>query len=762
MIAQLELFRPGTRAGIVPRDYQVKDHDESFRQWDAGTVGVLTRAATGSGKSIMGCLKIDTWLQRGENYRCMVLSYETQLVWQFADEVRDVLGLEPGIEMDQYRLEADEIPQVVVASRASLLLAPPPEPEQVAELAKFGITDLGPTPARACKRFLNFLQKGGDPDDIRAEIEVLKQQPEASGSRWSRLHKFDWHLNWLLVMDEAHRWSYRLCSVQPIVDWFDQNPASRRNGITATPKRSDGVSIGDKMFPGIALDYPLWSPNKPCAVKDGYAVPYIQKYIEVKNVDFRSLAKLGEDFDEADLERRLGEEKTLASLIIPLLDLVGTRKTLIFSPGVEMAKNVARFINARAEAECPACHRRKWYPHKLIGDGAMCECGRLVDRADVLTRSEPAKELDGASPDDERKQVYKRFASGQFQFLSVCGLCREGFNDPDVSCIAIFRPVSKKASGLAEQMKGRGCRLARSLAKTLHAFSDAESRCKARDESEKPNCLIVDLVGCTGLADCASTVQIYAEGLADELREEGHEESEAQRIAEELLARAAEILEEKAKQAPVSVEEAVQQAKREDAEAREKARLEREAAEQKARELAEKRAKAGADVQYNEMDVGYGSQHDPLAATDAQYRYAAFLGMDIKVLRSKRQLGRIINMLKLRTAPEEVAKLNRLDEDSWSCKEPSPKQKGFMQYKGIPAGRARTPYDASLLLDAKLDPAKFAADRKTAIAEARCPDELTAVAKDIALARGVLPPDLWDELVSRGKRIRESMQERVA
>lgn len=744
----MNLFEPKSRAGIVPRDYQLASHDESFRLWNAGEIGVLDRVFTGGGKTIIACLKMDTWLQRSDNHRCMVISYETQLVWQFAQEIEDVLGITPLIEMGKEMTDADYIPKITVASRQSLLRAPTPTPEQIAELSVRGITDLGPSPARTCKRFLTHIAKGGDTEEVKDEIERLKQCPEAFESSWSRLHKFDNRLNWLLIFDEAHRHAYHLESVGHVVDWFDRNHESRRTGLTATPKRGDEVSIGHKMFPGVSLDYPLYSPCKPCGVKDGWAVPYLQKYIEVEGVDFRSLAKLGEDFDEAELERRLGEEETLAKLILPLLDLVGSRRTLIFSPGVEMAKNVARFINARSETICE-CGKRKWYPNLLIGDGAKCDCGRLVDPKDVTATGEQAREIDGSSQSEQRRQIYQDHQSGKFQFLSVCGLCREGYNDPDISCVAVFRPVSRKASSLAEQMKGRGCRPLRGI---LNGLATREDRLAAIAASSKPNCLIVDLVGITGLADCASTVQIYADGLEDVLKEDGHDEEEAARIAEELAERAAEILAERGLNEPMLVEEALEQAKREDDEAREQVRKEREAAEQKAREQAERRAKAGAEVKYTEHEVGYGSQNeDPDAASDKQFSYAGRLGMDVKTMMSKKRIGRIIDMLLQRKPLEEIARLNRLDDDQWEPKKPSLKQLGFMKWKGVPTKNAVTPNDASMLIDAKLEPEKFMRDKRAALAKANTGESLTNVAMDVRIVKGVLPDHLYAELVNEGK-----------
>lgn len=749
-------LKPHTRSGFEPRDYQTAAHDGCFRHWDAGTVGALVRSATGTGKTVIASLVMDTWLRRGPEHRCMVVSYETQLVWQFAQEIEDILGIKPGIEMDGEKVKPGRIPKITVVSRASLLRAKPPTAEQLAELMSFGVCDPGPSPERVVKRFLRHLRNGGDPEVVRQEISRLGEQAEADGKHWSRVHKFDWRYHWLLVFDEAHRHAYHLASVGPVVDWFDRNPASRRLGITATPKRGDNVSIGDKMFPAVALDYPLYSPNKPCAVKDGWAVPYVQTYIEVEGVDFKSLSKIGDDFDEAELERKLGEEKTLAQLVGPTLDKVGQRRTLIFSPGVEMAKNVARFINARAETKCAGCGKVAWHPRLLIGDGAECSCGRLMEPGDVTRDGEQARQLDGSSPEHERKKTYQEHQAGRFQFLSVCGLCREGYNDPDIACVAVFRPVSKKCASLAEQMKGRGCRPLRGL---VNGLTDREDRLAAIAGSAKPNCLIVDLVGITGLPDCATTASVFADGLADCLEEEGHDEQEAAELAAEIAKRAEEILLERGLEEEVSVEEVIAQAKRESEEAREKVKREREAAEKRAREEAERRAKAGAEVTYSEHQVGYGQSGDPLEASEGQYKFAAFLGMEVRAARTKRQMIKLITLLKKRLAPAEVARACGLDDQQWELRRPSLKQLNFMWAKGVPADRAKCPRDASLLLDAKLKPETFMEDCRGELGKARNDDELDGIAKDVTLVRGVLPEGLFAELIAAGKRRREELHE---
>lgn len=727
------------RLALVPRDYQIKDHDESFRLWDSGIVGVLTRAATGSGKTPMSCLKADTWLRRGDNYKVMVVSYEKDLVWQFAQEIEDFLDIVPGIEMESEAIDADKVPQIVVASRQTLLPHVPPTPEQVADLEKLGVINLGACHKNLAARYLKFLRQGNSADRVIDDLIDRNNQPEAVNGVWSRLHKFDWRFNWLIFFDEAHRHAYRLPSVKHIVDWFEQNPMSRRSGMTATPRRGDGVSIGEKMFPGIAIDYPLYHPKKLCSVKDGWAVPYIQKYIEVQGVDFKSIFKIKDDFKQAEeLERQLGSESALAAIVGPLLDLVGDRSTLIFSPGVQMAKDVANFINARSEAVCPTCNTVGWFPKRVIGDGAQCKCGEFITSEHVTKGGEQAVELDGSHSKKERRQAYDAHREGRYQFLSVCGLCREGYNSVGIACVALFRPVSKAARSLAEQMKGRGCRPSKDTIKRLNQISSPEERVKAIAESDKPNCLVVDLVGASGLEDFATTLQIYAEGLPDEVVEK------AQKLIDE---------------GEEDIQEAIETAEKQIAADKERIAAERIVAERKAREDFERRAAAQAEVRYTAQDVGYGSNvtANPGGASPGQMNFIRSLGMDVQGASiSKSKAGIMISLLQSGVPPDGVATRMNIGAGQWKPCGPSIAQLNCLSRIGI-SKQPKTRYEASDLISAKKEPAEFEKKKVSQIENCRKADELTFAAKSIAAAKELLSPDVYQRLISAGKAKREKM-----
>jgi superfamily II DNA or RNA helicase len=423
----------------------------------------------------------------------------------------------------------------------------------------------------------------------------------------SRLYKFDARLKWLVVIDEAHRWARKLPSCRPIIEHFESNKESVRLGLTATPERTDKTSLGG-LFPGIASDYRLFDiDGGPSAVNDGWAVPYDQRFIVVEGVDFKNIHEIAKDFDKHELERILGESDTLARLVKPMLDLVGERRTIVFNPGTAMAKNVALYINAKLGYEA-------------------------------------ALSLDGGYPDEVRRDVYRRHKKGDFQFLSVCGLCREGYNDPGIQAVAVFRPT--KSRPLAEQMKGRGCRPLKGI--VTDAMGN-EGRKAAIAASEKPNCMVIDLVGITGIADCASTASIMAAGKPDEVIERANENMILKRDLEEC-----------------DVAEEIRMAERQISEEREAARKEREERERREQEEMNKRARLQEEVRYSQRQVqsGHGGRVRTKgeAATPNQLRYLYYLGMRMDLSGvSKGQAGRMISQLKNeRKTPHDVAYLNGL------------------------------------------------------------------------------------------------------
>jgi superfamily II DNA or RNA helicase len=504
--------------GIVPRDYQSEAIDNAFRLWGQGEVGVIVRQPTGTGKTVAGSLIANRWNNQGHEYRTLVLAHEKQLIWQFADEVQDILHETPGVEMASLYVEANRIPKITIASRATL-----------------------------------WVKKKQDEDGLDYDV--------------SRLHKFDpFRYRWLLILDEVHRWQATMPSCKHILEWFGQSQHTRRLGLTATPERGDKRTL-KKVVSGIAADYRLYDVDGgKCAVSDGWCVPYDQRFVTVEGVDFKAIREVAKDFDKAELEQELSTTTALASMVEPTLNLVGKRRTLIFCVTVAHAKQIASYINAIRQKRIEAGD----YPADIFGE---------------------AQELDGQSPPDVRKDTYKRHQSGEFQFLVVCGLCREGYNDPGIQAVAVFRPT--KSRGLAEQMKGRGCRPLRGC---VNSTMSREDRLASIASSDKPNCMIVDLVGVTGMADCASTAHILASGKPDEVIERANKNATAKAVDDP--------------SATIDMADEVRKAQREVEDEREAARLKRVERDRQERIEAERRASLGADVRYSAHAIqqGHGSR----------------------------------------------------------------------------------------------------------------------------------------------------------
>lgn len=316
-----------------------------------------------------------------------------------------------------------------------------------------------------------------DADRQPGIIVASRQTLTGNGRNFARLDKLDpYRFRWLQIHDEAHGWAAKLTTCGPIVEHFEKNPESCRIGLTATPQRGDGVSLA-RLYAT-----PIAEMRLSTAIDQGYLVPFRQKYITVEGVDFKELKVVAGDFTDDELDRVLSEREAVMSMIGPLLQEVEGRRCLVFCPGVKNAKVVAHAISAEVGLN----------PTEAAWGGA--------------------EYMHGGTPADERRTILRRFQADEFQFLCVCGLCRAGYNDQALGAVAVFRPTKSRV--LAEQMKGRAVRTLRGL---INGLSTAEERKAAIAASGKPDALVIDLVGVSGMPEVATTAQLLLEGADDEL-----------------------------------------------------------------------------------------------------------------------------------------------------------------------------------------------------------------------------------------------------
>ncbi len=273
---------------------------------------------------------------------------------------------------------------LVLAHRGELL------DQAVAKLIQAGMSDVA-------------IEKGRRRTDGEAVVVASVQT-----MRGRRLQEFKPDAFGLIVADESHHVVSK--GFRAILDYF---APAKVLGVTATPDRLDGKALGS-VFETLAYDYSIQQ-----AIRDGYLVPIRSQRVRVEGLDLRRVRTTAGDLNPRDLAEVLTAEKNLHEVAAPLVELAGTRKTVVFTVDVAHTEALAEVIN-------------RYRP------GA-------------------AQWLSGRVSDGRRRDVLDAFRRGEFQFLANCALLTEGWDEPDLSCVAVARPTKSRA--LYAQMVGRGTRL---------------------------------------------------------------------------------------------------------------------------------------------------------------------------------------------------------------------------------------------------------------------------------------------------------------
>lgn len=212
----------------------------------------------------------------------------------------------------------------------------------------------------------------------------------------------------LVVVDEAHHAA--AMSYRAILEHFDRAMVL---GVTATPDRLDGAALGG-VFDSVAFRYELRD-----AIRDGWLARIEAQRVRLQ-VNLDEVHTRAGDLDLRELEERYGTEAAVRAVVDPLRDLAGAKRTILFAISVAHAQHLAAALNERE----PGCAR--W--------------------------------VSGETPADERAEVVAAFRRGDLRVLVNCALYTEGFDCPEVECVAIARPTKSRA--LYAQMLGRGTRIA--------------------------------------------------------------------------------------------------------------------------------------------------------------------------------------------------------------------------------------------------------------------------------------------------------------
>ena len=289
----------------------------------------------------------------------------------------------------------------------------------------------------------------------------------------------------LVITDEAHH-----CIADSYRRVYDHilKGKTKHLGVTATPDRTDEQALG-QVFQTVAFDYEL-----PQIIEDGWLVPIKQKLVMVEGLDYSKVKTTAGDLNQADIAKAQANEQILHEMIAPIVELAGTRKTIVFAtPGSKKTED---------------------------GEDDFHIAQRMTE---ILNRHKPnaARRVSQDTPKVERRQMLQDFAEGRFQFLVNVGVLTEGFDDPTIEVVAITRPT--KSRSLYAQMIGRGTR---PLPGVVDAWDAPVERRKAIKGSAKSHIDILDFVGNSGRHKLVTTADILGGKCSEEAIARAKEKAE--------------------------------------------------------------------------------------------------------------------------------------------------------------------------------------------------------------------------------------------
>jgi ATP-dependent helicase IRC3 len=183
-------------------------------------------------------------------------------------------------------------------------------------------------------------------------------------------------------------------------------------GVTATPKRGDGVGLSS-IFQEI-----VFSRSIAWGIKNGYLSPLSGRRISTR-VSLKGVQTQGGDFVTAQLSRTINVPGRNGLIVESYQQYAGDRKkTIAFCADVKHAQDLASmFIQAGI----------------------------------------PAAFIHGRMAIDERRRVLCQFEEGAIRVVTNCAVLTEGFDSPMVDSILLCRPT--QSEGLYVQSIGRGTRV---------------------------------------------------------------------------------------------------------------------------------------------------------------------------------------------------------------------------------------------------------------------------------------------------------------
>ncbi len=218
-----------------------------------------------------------------------------------------------------------------------------------------------------------------------------------------------------IVLDETHHASAE--SYQPL---FSHYKPKVFLGLTATPERSDGISVERYFDNHISAEIRL-----PEAIEMKLLSPF-QYFGITDSVDLKNIIWKRGSYDDNELDR----------LYVSDVRSAGQRASLIVA---SVRKYIADMEHTKGLGFCVSIEHAKFMAESF-------------NRAGISSRY-----LTSFSPDDLRKNAKEMLRTGEIKFIFVVDIYNEGVDIPEVNTVLFLRPT--KSLTVFIQQLGRGLRL---------------------------------------------------------------------------------------------------------------------------------------------------------------------------------------------------------------------------------------------------------------------------------------------------------------
>lgn len=265
-------------------------------------------------------------------------------------------------------------------------------------------------------------------NEIRSHVVVASIQ---TASRSRRLQELKEQGFGLFIIDEAHHATAKTYErLTRELGFLSGDPQKLLVGVTATPKRGDGITLGS-IFEEITFER-----NIATMIRAGYLCPLIGKQI-MTQVDIHKVQSSCGDFIAGQLSRIVNTPFRNRLVVEKFQEFAGDRKRAIaFCADVKHAQNLANAFN---------------------------EAGIK------------SKAIFGSMDKEKRRRILERFKRGEYSVLTNCQILSEGYDEEAIDCIVLARPT--KSHTFFTQMVGRGTRLHPGKTNSLILdFCDSSSR----------------------------------------------------------------------------------------------------------------------------------------------------------------------------------------------------------------------------------------------------------------------------------------------